>query len=227
MKKLLQKILSNSKTVSLDQESHVIVSADDALKLLKEGNERFSQMNFERPNISKERLIALDKNGQNPFAIIVSCSDSRVPLAHVFDRGLGDLFEIKNVGNVIDQHVIGSVEYPLSCLDVKLVVVLGHSNCGFINTALTRPKGASEFFKSLIKSIEPAIRLARRQNGCSWFNVTKNNAILNAKALVKRDKVIRNHVQKNGVVIVPAYYSGASGKVEFYTENKISSESIR
>lgn len=218
------KIFSFKREQSISDD--LATSPQDALQLLREGNKRFISSNFERPNQNKELILQLEKEGQHPFAVIVGCSDSRVPLTHIFDRGFGDLFEIKNAGNVIDDHVIGSVEYALSYLDVKLVVILGHSNCGFIKTALAHPKGDSRYFNSIVKELQSAIELSARQDGDIMYNVTKNNAIAYAKTLVKKDKSIFKQVKRKGVEIIPAYYNGESGKVEFFLDEKVSAENL-
>ena len=188
----------------------------EALKLLREGNARYTNMEFERPHISKEILNEL-ANGQHPFAVIIACSDSRVPLEHIFDAGIGDLFEIKNAGNVIDNHVTGSVEYAVSHLGVKLVIVMGHTSCGGIKTAVEHPKHQTKQINSIMDSVKPAIELAKKQRGDFNTNVTKNNAVLGAQALTK-DKVIKDYVEDHGVVIIPAMYDLKTGKVEFYTK---------
>jgi carbonic anhydrase len=198
---------------------------DEALKLLKEGNARYVSMEFERPHISKEILNELAK-GQHPFAVIIACSDSRVPLEHIFDAGLGDLFEIKNAGNLIDNHVIGSVEYAVSHLGTKLVIVMGHTSCGCITTAIEHPKHQTRQVNSLLDSVKPAIELAKNQRGDFNLNVTKNNAVLGAQSLVK-DKIISSYVKEHGVVIIPALYDIKTGKVEFYTRDKISARNIK
>jgi len=205
---------------------HEGLSPEVSLKLLREGNQRFVNMSFKRPNLNKTRMQKLAKEGQTPFAVVIACSDSRVSLEHIFDRGLGDLFEIKNAGNLIDDHVIGSVEYALAHLGTKLVVVMGHSCCGCVETAIADPEGETEYIQSLIKDVKPAIKMADTQTGDRVYNVAKNNAVLNAKILAESDRVIDEYIKNKGVVIVPAYYDLETGKVTFFTDEQITSQNI-
>ncbi len=226
MKKILisLSILLTFSVQAIASEHHSGMSAEEALKLLQEGNVRYTSMKFKRPHVSIERLNELT-NGQSPYAVVISCSDSRVPLEHIFDAGLGDIFEIKNAGNLTDHHVIGSVEYAVSHLGTKLVVVMGHTSCGCVKTAIEHPKHQTKEINSLVNSVKPAIGLAKKQEGDLNLNVTKNNAVLGAQALVKKDKVISEYVKVHDVVIIPALYDIKTGKVEFYLKDKITAVS--
>src|SRR6266404_5054617 len=110
------------------------VSPAEAVSRLKEGNGRYTSGNQQHPHESAERRAELTKS-QHPFAIIVSCSDSRVPPEIVFDQGLGDLFALRVAGNVIGDHSLGSIEYAVDHLAVRLIVVLGHQSCGAVKAA--------------------------------------------------------------------------------------------
>ena len=116
--------------------SHNNLSASDALEKLKEGNQRFIEFKQKHPDEDKKRRQEMLK-GQHPFVVILSCSDSRVPPELIFDQGLGDIFEIRNAGNVLDEHVIGSIEYAIMHLGVKLVVIMGHQDCGAVGATLS------------------------------------------------------------------------------------------
>src|SRR4029077_5365572 len=110
------------------------VAAPEAISKLKEGNGRYVSGNLQHPGQTTDRRTELAKS-QHPFAIIVSCSDSRVPPEIVFDQGLGDLFIFRVAGNVIDDHGLGSIEYGVDHLNVRLIVVLGHQSCGAVQAA--------------------------------------------------------------------------------------------
>src|SRR5207245_4280782 len=110
------------------------VAPAEAISKLKEGNGRYASGNLQHPGQTTERRAKLTKS-QHPFAIIVSCSDSRVPPELVFDQGLGDLFVLRVAGNVIDDHSLGSIEYAVDHLAVRLIVVLGHQRCGAVHAA--------------------------------------------------------------------------------------------
>ena len=112
------------------------ISADEALKKLIKGNERFVEFKEQHPDSDKKRRKEMLK-GQHPFVVILSCSDSRVPPELIFDQGLGNIFEIRNAGNVLNEHVIGSIEYAVMHCGVKLIVIMGQQECVTIAATLS------------------------------------------------------------------------------------------
>lgn len=189
------------------------LSADEALCKLKQGNANFVKMHLEHPNVTKARRAEL-KKGQKPFAVVITCSDSRVPAEIVFDQGLGDIFVIRNAGNVLDEHVVGSIEYAVEHLGTNLVVVMGHECCGAVGATMSNAK-ASENIESIKKSIQPALEQAKKENKLSAECVEKNNAKLGATNALKSSEVLREAVEKCGLKVVPAYYDLDTGMVEF------------
>jgi len=113
----------------------MVSSPDEALSWLVEGNERYAQARLERPNQGADRRAVLAQ-GQHPFATIFGCSDSRVPVELVFDRGLGDLFVVRTAGHVVDRAVLGSIQFGVKELEVPLIMVLGHEGCGAVAAAV-------------------------------------------------------------------------------------------
>ncbi len=190
------------------------LSAKASLKKLKEGNRHFQTMHLEHPDSTKKRRKEMLK-GQHPFAVILSCSDSRVPPELIFDQGLGDLFEIRNAGNVLDDHIIGSIEYAVLHLGVKLIVVMGHQDCGAIKATVTDTKG-SKYIESLKESIEPALCECSKDGITDYDEITKEHARLTVKKLLDEDKELAQYMKKNNVKIIPAYYHLDTGKVDFY-----------
>jgi len=190
------------------------LSADKALKKLKKGNERFASMHLKHPDENKKtRKEAL--NGQHPFAVILSCSDSRVPLELIFDQGIGDLFEIRNAGNVLNEHVIGSIEYALMHCGVKLVVIMGHQDCGAIKATLS---GVSEtkYIQALEDSIKPAIEDCKKEGlEINSDNVVKAHVMQDINELLTQDSQLVKYMKEHKVKIVPAYYHIDTGKVDF------------
>lgn len=186
--------------------------ADIALQKLKDGNYRFSKYQMKHPNIQKSRRMKLIK-GQHPFVVIVSCSDSRVSPEIIFDQGLGDLFIIRNAGNVLDENVMGSIEYAVHYLGVNLIVVMGHESCGVVGAAMKEEK-VSPNIESLIKSIEPAVSECKKENSYSYENVIKKHARLNAESILD-DPDLYEYAKKNDFKVIPAYYSINTGIVEF------------
>lgn len=188
------------------------VPDDIALQMLKKGNYRFYSYTMKHPNQSKirrEKLIA----GQHPFAVILTCSDSRVVPELIFDQGLGDLFVIRNAGNVIDEHVLGSIEYAVKHLGVNLVVVMGHESCGAVGAAMKDEK-ESPGLESIKESIKPAIEACKKGNSYSYENVIKSHARLVNDAILQ-DKGLAEYMKRHDVKIVPAFYCLQTGQVEF------------
>ena len=190
------------------------LSAQDALTKLKKGNERFVEQKLKHPDIGKQRRKEMIK-GQHPFVAILSCSDSRVPPEIIFDQGLGDIFEIRNAGNVLNKHVIGSIEYAVMHCGVKLVVIMGHQDCGAINATLS---GVSEtkYIQALEDSIKPAVeKCILNGEEVNSDNVVKAHIMQDIEELFEEDKELLEYMKKHNVQLVPAYYHIDSGKVEF------------
>lgn len=190
------------------------LSAQEALQKLIDGNERFVTLKEKHPDDTKERRREMLK-GQHPFVAILSCSDSRVPPELIFDQGLGDIFEIRNAGNVLDEHVIGSIEYAVMHCGVKLIVIMGHQDCGAINATLSG-KSETKYIKSLEDSIQPAIEECKKHgHEVNSDNVVKEHVIQDINELMTQDTDLVKYMKENNVIIVPAYYHLDSGKVEF------------
>ena len=190
------------------------LSAKDAIQKLKDGNKRFVKAESQHPDESKERRDEMLK-GQHPFAVILSCSDSRVPPELIFDQGLGDIFEIRNAGNVLNEHVIGSIEYAVMHCGVKLIVIMGHQDCGAIAATLS---GVSEtkYIKALEDSIKPAIDDCKEQGlEINSDNVVKAHVMQDIEELMAQDTELVKYMKDNDVKIVPAYYHLDSGRVDF------------
>ena len=190
------------------------LSAEQAIEKLQQGNKRFVELKLKHPDSDKKRRKEMLK-GQHPFVVILSCSDSRVPPELIFDQGLGDIFEIRNAGNVLDDHVIGSIEYAVMHCGVKLIVIMGHQDCGAIAATLS---GVSEtkYIKSLEDSIQPAIEDCKEQGlEINSDNVVKAHIIQDINELISQDTELVKYMQEHNVKIVPAYYHLDSGKVDF------------
>ncbi len=190
------------------------LSADEALKKLKQGNKRFVQLHQKHPDESGKRRKEMLK-GQHPFVIILSCSDSRVPPELIFDQGLGDIFEIRNAGNVLNPHVIGSIEYAVMHCGVKLIVIMGHQDCGAINATLSGIS-ETEYIKALEDSIQPAIENCKAKGlEINSDNVVKAHVMQDIEELLEQDHELVKYMKEHDVKIIPAYYHLDSGKVEF------------
>lgn len=215
MKKLLLLSLIILSGVNVLANPHAEgIPADEALQKLKEGNQRFVELHQQHPDESLQRRKEM-KEGQHPFAAILSCSDSRVPLELIFDQGFGDLFEIKNAGNVLDDHVIGSIEYAVMHAGVKLVVIMGHQDCGAVAATLSG-KYDTKFIKSLEDSIKPAIKLCKKNHqAINSDNVVRAHVAQDIQELMSQDTELVRYMKEHNVKLVPAYYSIETGVVEF------------
>ena len=180
---------------------------------LKIGNERFASGNPIHPHQSEKRRLEVAE-GQKPIAVILTCSDSRVPPEIIFDQGLGDLFVICTAGNIVDDIVIGSIEFAVKNLGVKVIIVMGHENCGAVAATI---KGESEpgHINSIINAIRPAVESVKDQPG----NLLENAVKVNVEVVVERLKSIKpilsGFIIEDNLKIVGAIYNLNSGLVEF------------
>ncbi|MBI5250891.1 MAG: carbonic anhydrase [Desulfomonile tiedjei] len=152
------------------------MSADEALRLLKEGNSRFIASSQQHPNEDVARRNSTATKGQQPFATILSCSDSRVPVEVLFDRGVGDIFVIRVAGNVANGDETGSIEYAVDHLGTPVLVVLGHTKCGAVTAVVTN----ADLHGNIIpigKSILPAVVAAKKSNPTATGEALLNEAI--------------------------------------------------
>lgn len=180
---------------------------------LLEGNRRFVDGRSARPDLAPARRTALVA-GQHPKAVVLGCSDSRVPPEHLFDQGLGDLFVVRLAGNVATHAAIGSIEYAVEHLGTGVVVVLGHTSCGAVKATLdgAKPEGP---LGSVIREIAPAVEKARRAHASAdlALDAVRENAWLAADSLTRRSSLLHRLVAEGKVKIVVAVYDLATGAV--------------
>jgi carbonic anhydrase len=193
------------------------VSADSALNNLKEGNKRFVEGKSIKPHQDLQRIKEVSL-GQKPFAIIVGCSDSRVPNEIIFDQGLGDLFIIRTAGQVSTFASWGSIEFVNAVLGANLIVVLGHSKCGAVSAACQIPDVPGHIV-TLINAIKPAAKLAEAQEGDLVENAVKINVAMQVQQLENLEPVLTKAVTSENLKIVGAVYNLETGTVEFLDSN--------
>jgi len=193
--------------------AHAQVSADSALISLKQGNKRFIEGKSLRPHQDLQRIKEVSL-GQKPFAIIVGCSDSRVPSEIIFDQGLGDLFIVRTAGQVSTFASWGSIEFGNAVLGAKLIVVLGHTKCGAVAAACNIPDVPGHIV-TLINAIKPAAQLAKTLTGDEVENAVKINVAMQVQQLQNLEPVLTKAVQNGESQIVGAVYNLETGKVEF------------
>jgi carbonic anhydrase len=202
-----------------------MITALEGLAELREGNRRFVSEARSREILeSRARRLELAK-GQEPFAAILGCSDSRVPVEIVFDQGLGDLFVIRVAGNIVAPSLIGSVEFAAEQFGTRLVVVLGHSRCGAIETTLEqlrRPvENQSRNLHSIVDFIRPAIQglLAgdlKHDHDKLVHEAVRANIRASVNHLRHGSDIIENLIQNAGLLVVGAEYSLETGVVDFF-----------
>lgn len=188
------------------------LSPDAALAELMDGNKRFTSGKLTAHDhdlaILKEKTV--DK--QEPFAAVLSCADSRVPVELVFDQSIGHIFVTRVAGNIVTPEIIGSLEYGAAVLGTKVILVMGHSGCGAVKATI-QGKGVPGQISSLFPHIQPAVD----QAGSNLEAATKANAKIQAALLREASTVISDLVKDNKLKVVAGYYDLGSGSVEFLT----------
>jgi carbonic anhydrase len=188
------------------------ITADQALQRLIEGNGRFVAGAATHPDQTPQRRAELVK-GQSPFAIVLTCSDSRVPPELFLDQGLGGLFVIRNAGNILDDHVIGSMEYAVEHLHVPLVLVVGHEKCGAVSAAVAGGE-APGHIRSVVEALEPAVEQAKNQPGDRVENSVRSNAQRVAEILTHVEPILKDAVNNGKLLVVAARYDLTTGRLE-------------
>lgn len=183
---------------------------EEALDLLLAGNARFVEGKSTGHDLAARREEVADE--QQPYAVVLSCSDSRVPSELVFDATLGDLFVCRVAGNVLDPFVVGSIEYAVAHLSPVLVMVMGHERCGAVTAAVELVNGGGSPGGS-IHAVVDALG-AVLEPGMSVDEGVRANALAGARALPERSAIVREAVESNALRVVPAVYSLDSGRVE-------------
>jgi carbonic anhydrase len=204
-----------------------MISATEALNELKQGNERFVAnvrgINALVSQARRSELVA----GQAPFAVILGCSDSRVPAEIIFDQGLGDLFVIRVAGNIVAPSQVGSIEFAADRFGTRLVVVLGHSHCGAVEATLEeleRPtESRSPNLKSIVDRIRPAVETLletdlKQQPEALVHHAVRANIRASVNHLRHGSAILEDLIQRDGLLVVGAEYSLETGIVEFLEE---------
>jgi carbonic anhydrase len=202
-----------------------MIPAREALKRLREGNRRFVDDTRSSESLISPRRRAELTAGQEPFAAILGCSDSRVPVEIIFDQGLGDLFVIRVAGNIVAPSQIGSVEFVAERFKTRLVVVLGHSRCGVIQATLEQLTGPTERrsrnVDSIVNRVRPSIEGLletglRHDYDALVHHAVRANVRASTNQLRHGSQVIEQMIQTEGMLVVGAEYSLETGLVEFF-----------
>ena len=187
-----------------------------AHEILVEGNDRFVKNVKAQRNLQQQVLDT--SKGQYPFAVILSCIDSRVPAELVFDQGIGDIFSVRVAGNIINEDILGSMEYACKVAGSKIVVVMGHTKCGAVTSACQHVELGN--ITPLLNKIKPAVTLIEAKNGEMNAEAIEEVSMENVKISIDRireESPILAEMERNGEIeIVGAMYDVSSGEVEFF-----------
>jgi len=206
------------------------LTADEALKLLTEGNARWVATSPNTPNTSVERRKSVADQGQHPFVTVLTCADSRLPVERVFDRGVGDVFVVRVAGNIAGTSETGTIEYGVEHLKTPLLVIMGHTKCGAVSAAATHAEVGGSIAK-IVDKIEPAVERAAKSNpGVEGANLVpaaiKENVWQTAFDLLKNSHEVRALVESGKLKIVGAVCDIATDKVEWMGEHPWQKELI-
>ena len=185
---------------------------DQALQKLVEGNQRFVDAKMKYPGQTPQRRKELTQ-GQHPFAAILGCSDSRVPLEVIFDQGLGDLFVVRVAGNTVDQLGLGSLEYATQVLGAPLILVLGHDQCGAVDATI-KGKPLPGHIQDLANHLKPAVKLETCQKEKTPLECSINaNVEFNVAQLLSSEPILAPLVKSGKLKVVGGRYDLQTGKV--------------
>lgn len=194
--------------MGLAASAQTLLSPDAALQQLIDGNERFVDLRLTSFAEDLDLLRTKTVEKQQPFAAVLSCADSRVPVELIFDQSLNEIFVTRVAGNIATSAIIASLEYGVAVLGTKAIVVLGHTNCGAVKAAI-EAKAAPGQISALYPYIQPAVD----QAGADLTAAIKANAKIQAALLRQSSPVLAEQIKKNQLKIVAAYYDLATGKV--------------
>jgi carbonic anhydrase len=192
--------------------------ADEALARLMAGNQRYMKHKEQHPDESLARRKEL-VGGQHPFAVIIGCADSRVSPELLFDQGLGDLFVIRVAGNIVDDDILGSIEYAIEHLGTRLILVLGHEKCGAVSAAVEGGEAAGHL-KALVAAIQPSVQETANDPGDKIHNCVIANARRVARQIRESEPILKEYVERKGLKVVAADYMLDTGKVNLFDASR-------
>ncbi|WP_411275429.1 carbonic anhydrase family protein [Daejeonella sp.] len=209
---------------TLTKEMQAAIQPSMALDILKEGNKRF--MNNLKANRNLLQQANETSDGQHPFAVILSCIDSRTSAELIFDQGLGDVFSVRIAGNIINEDILGSMEFGCKVAGSKIIVVLGHTKCGAVKGACDHVEMGN--LTALLSKIQPAVYdeksvLENRNSGNDDF--VEKVAVINVKrtvhAIMERSPILKEMIQAGTIGIVGGTHNITTGEVQFYDDTLI------
>jgi carbonic anhydrase len=216
---------------TLTRELQAKLTPKDALEILKQGNQRF--INNLKANRDLLQQANETRDGQWPFAVILGCMDSRTSCELIFDQGLGDIFSIRIAGNIVSTDVLGSLEFACKIAGSKLIVVMGHSNCGAVKGACDHVEMGN--LTELLAKLQPAVyeeksvtsREERNSQNAQFVeNVANINIRRAVKSIVSRSYILEQMVEKGEVAIIGAMHNLETGAVEFYEDTWLANKDV-
>jgi carbonic anhydrase len=209
---------------TLTKEMQAAITPSMALDILKEGNKRF--MNNLKANRNLLQQANETSDGQHPFAVILSCIDSRTSAELIFDQGLGDIFSVRIAGNIINEDILGSMEFACKVAGSKIIVVLGHTKCGAVKGACDHVEMGN--LTALLSKIQPAVYdektvTENRNSGNAEFveKVASINVKRTVHAIMERSPILKEMIQAGTIGIVGGTHDITSGEVNFYEDTQI------
>lgn len=204
---------------TLTKEMQAAITPKKALELLKDGNQRF--INNLKINRNLLQQANETSDGQHPFAVILSCIDSRTSAELIFDQGLGDIFSVRIAGNIINEDILGSMEFACKVAGSKIIVVLGHTKCGAVKGACDHVEMGN--LTALLTKIRPAVEdeTSTKENRNSSNNdfvekVTNLNVQRTVNSIIQRSPILKEMIEKNEIQIVGGVHDITSGEVTFF-----------
>jgi carbonic anhydrase len=188
------------------------ISPERAIEMLKEGNQRF--LNKNEINRDLHTQVKETSEGQNPYAVVLSCIDSRVPVELAFDQGIGDIFSARVAGNIVNEDVLGSIEYACGVAGSKAILVLGHTKCGAVTSACKGVELGN--ITALLSKVKPAIsEVEKRLGTVEVEEVTKSNVHQSIKEIREKSTILADLENEGMITIVGAVYHVEDGSVTF------------
>ena len=206
---------ANAKDTKAPPKPQNVLSPDAALKKLMEGNARYVDGTARRHDFKHEREALA--GGQNPYAAVLSCADSRIAPEYAFDSARGDLFVCRVAGNFANDDTVASMEYAVAVLGAPMILVLGHDSCGAVDAtikSLKDDKPPPGHIPSLVAAIAPAVKASAQQSGNALDNAIRQNVIDNVAKLKSAAPILNAAVEQNKIKVVGGIYRLATGKVE-------------
>lgn len=214
---------------TLTKEFRDKITPTQAIEILKKGNERF--VNNLKMNRNLLQQVNETSDGQHPFAVILSCIDSRTSAELIFDQGLGDVFSVRIAGNIQNADILGSLEFSCKVAGAKVVVVLGHTKCGAVKGACDHVKMGN--LTTLLEKLKPAVEgetsvtLNRNANNSEFVEkVASLNVRITKKQILKNSTILKEMIEMNEIALVGGMYDVETGIVDFYDDEMVTAETL-